>query len=382
MADGSDAERTEDASPRRLEQAREEGQVPRSRELSTFAVLIASTGGLWLMGPGLFAQLSGMLQSGLRLDREVAFDPSLLLTRFHDQALAMLVAFAPFFILMVVSAIGSGMALSGWLFSWKGVQPDFTRLNPARGLSNMFSVHSLVELAKAIGKTLLIGAVAAAVMWHYRGDVLALASQRLDEGLNHLGHLLAMSGLLIAGSMLAIVLVDVPFQIWEFHRKLRMTREELRQEARQSEGDPQVKGRIRAQQRELARKRMMSEIPKADVIVMNPVHYAVALRYESSGTGAPRVVAKGENLLALKIRELGELHNVPILEAPPLARALYHHTELGDEIPEKLYTAVAEVLAYIYQLRRYREYGGAQPVTPQALPVPLELDPAASKTEA
>ena len=194
-----------------------------------------------------------------------------------------------------------------------------------------------------------------------------------------MGHLLGMSLLAIVGSMILIVAIDVPFQLWDHGRGLRMTREELRQEAKETEGNPQIKARIRSLQREAARRRMMSEIPKADVVVTNPAHYAVALRYQGDAMRAPRVVAKGAHLLAARIRELAAEHRVPILEAPPLARALYHHTDLDDEIPETLYTAVAEVLAYVFQLRRYREYGGTMPQPPGEVAIPEGLDPQAQR---
>lgn len=380
MAEDSDLERTEPASPRRLEQAREEGQVPRSRELSTLAVLLAAGGGLWLMGSSLMRDLSGMVKKGLQLEPALAFEPELMLTRLHELTLDSLLALFPFMLLVLAAALVAPLLMGGWPFTLKPVQPDFGRVNPVKGLARIFSVHSLAELAKAVAKALLVGAVAAWVMWRNKEAVLSLAMQSLEPGLFQLGHLLGWSFFAIAGALVLIAAIDVPFQIWEHRRKLKMTKEELRQEAKETEGNPQVKARIRSQQREIARRRMMSEIPKADVIVTNPTHYAVALSYREGATRAPRVVAKGAHLLAARIRELGEEHRVPILEAPPLARALYHHTELGDEIPETLYTAVAEVLAYVYQLRRYREHGGVVPQPPQDVPVPEHLDPG-SKTQ-
>lgn len=378
MAEDSDLERTEPASPRRLEQARQEGQIARSRELSTFAVLLAGGGGLWFLGSQLMGQMAALVGGGMRWERALAYDPQLMLLRLHQQSWEVLLAFLPLLLLLLAVALVSPMLLSGWLFSPKPLQPDFQRLNPLRGLSQIFSMHSLIELAKAVAKTLLIGGVAAWVIWHSREGVLSLAAQSLEVGVARLGALLGWSFLLIVGSMLLIVAIDVPFQLWEHGRKLKMTRQELRQEAKETEGDPQIKARIRSMQREMARRRMMAEIPGADVIVTNPTHYAVALRYRDKAMRAPTVVAKGAHLLAARIRELGEQHQVPILEAPPLARALYRHTEVGDEIPQSLYTAVAEVLAYIFQLRRYQEYGGARPQPPQDLAVPPALDPGAA----
>jgi flagellar biosynthetic protein FlhB len=377
MADDSDLERTEPASPRRIEQAREKGQVPRSRELATFAVLLAAGGGLTLMGSGLMHSMSDLMRLGLQLDRSAAFDASLMMSRLQQGSQDMLVAFIPFMIVMLVAALVAPMLLSGWLFSAEALQPDFSRLNPLKGIARMLSWHSVAELVKAIAKTLLIGGVAGWVIWHQKEALLALATQPLDVGVASVGSMAASTFLAIVGSMILLVVIDVPFQLWEHSSKMKMSREELRQEAKEMEGDPQIKARIRALQREAARRRMMAEVPKADVIVTNPTHYAVALRYQDKKMRAPQVVAKGSQLVAARIRELGLEHNIPIVQTPPLARALYRHAELGEEIPAALYTAVAEVLAYVYQLRRYRSEGGNAPQAPQNLPVPPSLDPEA-----
>lgn len=375
MAEDSDLERTEPASPRRLEQARDKGQVARSLELSAFAVLLAAAGGLWWMGSGLMAQLSAVMKNGLRMERALAFEPQLMLLRLVEQAADAALALLPLLLLLMVAALVSPLLLNGWLFTLESLQPDFKRLNPLSGMGRIFSLHGLAELGKAVAKTLVIGGVAAWVIWHHKEAVFSLVHQSLDSGIAHLGKLLGLSFLAIAASMVLIVALDVPFQIWDHGRQLRMTLEEVRRETKETEGDPQIKARIRSLQREAARRRMMAEIPKADVVVTNPAHYAVALRYQGETMRAPKVVAKGAHLLADRIRALAEEHRVPILEAPPLARALYRHAELGDAIPETLYTAVAEVLAYVFQLRRYREYGGTMPQPPQEVSVPEGLDP-------
>jgi flagellar biosynthetic protein FlhB len=372
----SDLERTEPASPRRIEQAREKGQVARSRELGTFAILIAGGGGLVMMGSGLVHSMSELMRLGLQLDRTAAFQTDFMLSRLHQGAQDMLVAFSPLLLLLLVAALAAPMLLSGWLFTFDSVAPDFGRMSFFKGLARMFSWHSLVELTKAVAKTLLIGGVGFWVVWNEKEVILALGSEPLDAGLAHLGALTAHTYLAIVGSMILLVAIDVPYQLWDHSKKLRMTKEEIRQEAKETEGDPQVKARVRSMQREMARRRMMAEVPKADVIVTNPTHYAVALRYQKQ-MAAPQVVAKGSHLLAERIRELGKEHDVPIIEAPPLARALYRHAELGEEIPATLYTAVAEVLAYIYQLRRFESEGGPPPQLPENLPVPAALDPEA-----
>jgi flagellar biosynthetic protein FlhB len=378
MAEDTGLERTEPASIRRREQAREEGQVARSRELSTLALLLAAAGGLWFMGASLTDRLSGLMRRGMQLDRALAFDTDLMLLRLKDSSLDVLLAFSPLLLLLVLAGIASALLLNGWLFSFKPLLPDWERIDPLKGFTRILSLHGVIEMLKAIAKTVVVGGVAAWVIWHNSGAVLSLAAEPLGAGMAHLVHLLGTSFLIMAGSIALIAAVDIPVQIWDHERKLRMTREEVRQENKETEGDPHVKAHIRSQQREMARRRMMAEIPKADVVVTNPTHYAVALRYQDGAMRAPRVVAKGAHLLAAHIRALAEEHRVPILEAPPLARALYRHAELGDEIPAALYTAVAEVLAYVYQLRRHREDGGPMPRQPELLPLPAGLDPGAS----
>ena len=375
MAEESDLERTEPASERRLQQARERGQVPRSPELSTFAVLLAAGGGLMFMGSALLDTLTGVMRAGLSLDRTAAFDTSQLGDRLLDGAASALIGFAPWFLLVAVVAIVAPMLVSGWLFTFQSLQPDFAKLNPARGFSRIFSWPGAIELGKALLKSLLIGGVAAWAIWSQRAQMVGLVTEPLGPALAHLALLLGGTFLTIAAAFALVVLVDVPFQIWDHRRQLRMTREELRQETKETEGDPQVKARIRSLQREAARRRMMAEVPKADVVVTNPDHYAVALRYSEGRMRAPRVVAKGSMLIAERIVEIARDAAVPVLRAPPLARALFAHAEVGQEIPAPLYNAVAEVLAWVYQLRRFEASGGERPREPSGVQVPPGFDP-------
>jgi flagellar biosynthesis protein FlhB len=375
MAEDSDLERTEPASPRRLEQAREEGDVPRSRELATCTILLASGIGLWVLGDNLIRHLNHMLASGLAFDRARVFDPDLLMMQLGSGIGEVLVAFAPLAGLLLLVALASPLLIGGWLFSAKSLQPNFGKLNPLSGLGNMISARAGVELLKAIGKAVLVGSVSWMVVSHQIDSMLALALEPLQDGSVHLGHLLLTSFIAIVSVLAVIALIDAPYQMWQYANKLKMTREELRQEAKESDGDPQVKARIRQMQREMAKRRMMAEVPTADVVVTNPTHFAVALKYTEGKMGAPKVVAKGADEMAAKIREIAAENKVPLLEAPPLARALYKHTELGDQIPEALYTAVAEVLAYVFQLRAYGRHGGVRPQMPGDLAVPPQLDP-------
>lgn len=378
MAEESDLEKTEQPSQQRLDKAREEGQVARSRELTTFVVLMAGGAGLWLMGSTMTQKLIKVLRDGLTLDKRLVYDPEQMMPHLHALSFDALLAFMPFLMLSLAAAAFSPLLLNGWLFTMQPLQPKFSKLNPISGIARMFSMNSLVELLKAIAKALVVGGVGAWAIWHNKDAVLLLMSQPLASAIPQLGSLMWGGFLAIMGGMLLIAAVDVPFQLYEHNKKLMMTKQEVRQEAKESEGNPEVKGRIRRLQREMAQRRMMTEIPTADVVVTNPTHFAVALRYSETGMRAPIVVAKGTQLTAARIREIAEEHGVAILEAPPLARALYKHTEIGDAIPEALYTAVAEVLAYIYQLRRYNKEGGKQPQQPHDLPVPAELDPANS----
>jgi flagellar biosynthetic protein FlhB len=375
MAEESDAERTEPASARRLEQAREEGDVPRSRELATFTVLMTAGAGLWLTGSSLAGKLASVLQSGLSLDREQIFNPDVLIHRIAVDIGSVMLACLPLAVLVMLVAVASPLLIGGWLFTAKAFMPNFGKLNPMRGLSNMFSTNSLIELLKAVAKALLVGAVAWVVVMSQKDAVIALAIEPLPTGSVHLLRLVGVAFMFMVGALGVVAALDGPYQMWHYANKLKMTRQEVIQESKESEGNPQIKGKIRQLQREMAKRRMMSNVPTADVVVTNPTHYAVALKYADGQRGAPRVVAKGVDEVAAKIRELAQEHKVALLEAPPLARALYKHCDLEEEIPEALYSAVAEVLAYVYQLRTYSKQGGQYPDRPTTLPVPPEMDP-------
>ena len=374
MAEDSDLEKTEPASPRRLEQAREEGQVPQSRELSAFFVLMAGAGTLWVTGYWLAQRIGGAVSRGLTFDRDEAFDTAALPALLLHQAGEALATLGPLLLILVVAALAGPFMLGGLNFSSKALTPDWTRLDPLKGFGRMLSMQSVGELVKGILKALLVGSVVVWVVLHEKDHIFALMGQPLEAGLQSMGRTILFSTLVIVGSMFLIVAADVPFQLWQYYKKLRMTKEEVRKEMKELEGDPQLKARIRSQQREMARRRMMAAVPKAQVVVTNPTHFAVALAYDEK-MPAPRVVAKGRGVIAQRIREIAAEHNVPLLEAPPLARALYAHTEIDDIIPAALYRAVAEVMAYVYQLNAYLARGGKAPQAPADLPVPAELDP-------
>ncbi|HUL17799.1 MAG TPA: flagellar biosynthesis protein FlhB [Steroidobacteraceae bacterium] len=363
---------TEQSTAKRRERAREAGQVPRSRDLSSAAVLFCSAIALKLLGPYSGGQLRGLLGSGLALPRADALDESRALEAIGSAAAHGFSACAPLCAVSLAAAIAAPLAVGGWNFTLKALAPDLTRLNPLTGLTRMFSARGAAELLKAFLKFLLIAVVGATVLWHDAPAIAALSSAAPETALARCATQIADAFLMLAGAVALIAAIDVPWQLWQHARRLRMTRAEVREEMKESEGAPETKGRIRNIQRELARRRMMADVRKADVVVVNPTHYAVALRYVEARMRAPVVVAKGLDLVAARIRAVAEEHRIPIFEAPPLARALHRHVEIGAEIPASLYVAVAQVLTYLSQLRSAARYGHASP----PLPV-LELEPGA-----
>ena len=371
MAEDSDLERTEPASARKLEQARERGNVPRSRELATLAVLLASTAIMALLGVYMFQGLDRVMQNALSFDLADMASPEMMGRNLMEAGLDGVLLYLPLAIAVVVAAVGANLMLSGWVFSSQALEFNFSKLNPVSGIARMFSLNALAELIKALLKGGLIAGVAGWMIWHQHDGILALANEPLEAAVAHFGQIALFTFLASVAAFVLIVALDVPFQLWDYHHGLRMTKEELRQEGKEIEGDPQIKARIRSLQREVARRRMMQAIPQADVVVTNPMHFAVALKYEEKGMAAPVVLAKGAQLVAERIKELAREHRVPIVEAPPLARALHRHVEVGEVIPGALFTAVAQVLAYVYQLNQ-----SLDPVPPSDWQVPPKLDPA------
>lgn len=374
MAEDSDLEKTEEPTSRRIEQARGKGQVPHSRELGTFLVLIVAGTTFWMMGGWFMRRSLAIMEKSFTIESQVMREPSLMLPRLAEISGDALFAFFPLLGLLLLAAVMPPFFLNAWVFSPQALTPDFNRLNPLTGFGRMFSWNSLMELGKAVLKAGLLGSVAVGLIWSQRDEIFGLLSQSLETGLVHAGNLVSFSFLMMAAALLLVVAADVPFQLWQYFDKLKMTKEEVKQEMKEMMGDPHVKGRIRSLQMQAARKRMMAAVPTANVVVTNPTHFAVALAYRT-GMAAPKVVAKGMGAVALKIREVANENRVPIMEAPPLARALYKHAELDSEIPSALYGAVAEVLAYIYQLANWRQVGGVYPAPPHDLPVPPELVP-------
>ncbi len=369
----SGADKSEEPTEKRLRESREKGQLARSRELSTVAVTLGGIGGLLASGGGLAQTLMAMMQGTFELSRETLLDEGAMVRLLMGSGLMALEAIMPLLIALLIASIVGPVALGGWLFSAKAMAPKVSRMNPAAGLKRMFSTKALVELLKALGKFLVVLGVALLVLSAYQDDLLSIAKQPLDLAIMHSVEIVGWCALWMACGLILIAAVDVPFQLWDNKQKLMMTKQEVKDEYKDSEGKPEVKSRIRQLQREAAQRRMMQAVPEADVVITNPTHFAVALKYDGDKGGAPRLVAKGGDFVALKIREIAQEHKVTVLESPALARAVYYSTELDQEIPAGLYLAVAQVLAYVYQLRQYRSGKGRRPDPLNNLPIPPDL---------
>ncbi|WP_343552922.1 flagellar biosynthesis protein FlhB [Pantoea sp.] len=374
MSEESDNEKTEDPTPQRKQKAREEGQVPRSRELTTLAMLLVGCSLMLAGGDFLVGKLMHLLHNGLTFDRLLVRDPQHML----DQAGALLgiafLALLPLVGGLYITAVSAPLIIGGLNLSGKAIKLNLKKLNPISGIKRLFSAQMLSEMVKAILKVSLAGIGGGLFLLHNKSKFIGLMFEPLGMALSDISSILIGCMLVIILSLIPMVAFDVIYQLWSNWKKLRMTRQEVKDEFKKQEGDPQLKGRVRQIQRQMAQQRMMTDVPTADVVVNNPTHYSVALKYQEGSMGAPVVVAKGSGLIALRIRELAEESRIPMLEAPPLARALYRHCEPGAPVPTELYNAVAEVLAWVYGLRRWRKGYGIRPQQPKDLPVPAALD--------
>jgi flagellar biosynthetic protein FlhB len=369
----SGADKTEDPTDKRKKDSREKGEIARSKELNTLAVMVAGCGALLAFGGALAETLMELMRLNFTLSREVLVDErSMGIFLLMSGKLAIL-ATQPVLLTMLVAALVGPVSLGGWLFAAGSMAPKFSRMNPAAGIKRMFSTHALTELLKALAKFLIILIVALVVLNKDRAELLMIAHEPLESAIIHSVQLVGWSALWMSCGLALIAAVDVPFQLWSSKQKLMMTKQEIRDEHKDSEGRPEVKQRIRQLQREMSQRRMMSAIPQADVIITNPTHYAVALKYDPEQGSAPVLLAKGSDFVALKIREIGNEHQIQILESPALARSIFYSTELEQQIPAGLYLAVAQVLAYVYQIRQYRAGRGKRPDPLKDLPIPPDL---------
>ncbi|MFM7708639.1 MAG: flagellar biosynthesis protein FlhB [Gammaproteobacteria bacterium] len=369
MAERDDQERTQEATPKKREDARKKGQVPRSVDLGAAAVTLATAGALFAFGSGAAQGLMGMLTEGLTLrSTELAHDDVMLRHLGELSALALL-AVVPLFAAMLVAAIAAPAMIGGWNFSSESLSFKPERLDPVAGFGRMFSLRSLVELIKSLAKFALIAAIGVLVIRSQIGEIRALATQPLGPAIIESGRMALFALLAMAAGLGLIAGIDAPFQLWQYAKELRMSHQEIREETKESEGSPETRGRIRSMQQAAARRRMMQDVPKADVVVTNPTHFAVALRYDEKQDHAPVVLAKGADDVAARIRDAAREHGVPLVSAPPLARALFRHVDIGRPIPHTLFVAVAQVLTYVFQLKLARRRGYAPPKPP-------EIDPA------
>jgi len=375
LAENSAQDRNLPATQHKLEKSREDGQVARSRDLGHFAAVAGGVALAIALAPEVSDWMTRLLANGLRFDAQTLLHPEQMGERLLDQSIEMAFILMPLFVTMLVLGLASGLLAGGWNFTMKPLQPEFSKIDPISGMGRIFSGQQLTATLKACLLAVVLGTVATIYLWMRWTRHADLLAMPLPAALAAAGGLLQDGLLLLCGVLAAFALVDVPLQHQLLLRRLRMTQEEVKKEFKEQEGNAEIKGAMRRRMHEMANRRMMQQVPMADLVVMNPTHYAVALKYEDGKMAAPKVVAKGADLLALRIRDLAREHKVPVLEAPSLARALYAHAELDKEIPARLFGAVAQVLAWVYQLRDAMAHGrmvAGEAPTPE---VPADLDP-------
>lgn len=358
-------ERSEEPTSKRLEDARKKGQIARSRDYNTMVIIALAALALIFMGRRMVADLSNLMSHYFQPTRAEIFDPMGVINWFYASILDGVWLIVPFLALMLVAAIFAPIMIGGWAFSWEAVAPKLSKLNPIKGIKRIFSAKGLMELIKAMAKFFLVAAVALVVIRINVNAYLALGNMPIEAALVAAGELIAWAFLLVTIALVIIAAIDVPFQIWDHKKQMKMTLQEVKDEMKDTEGKPEVKGKIRQLQRQMAEARMMDAVPEADVVITNPTHFAIALKYDPETMAAPLVLARGADVMAGNIRRVAAANDILILESPPLARALYHTTDIGQEIPHGLYVAVAQVLAYVFQLRDVQKNGGKKPSRPK-----------------
>ena len=360
-------ERSEQPTAKRLTEARKKGQVARSRELNTLLVMLASALALWLLSGPAMSGMTSLFSEALSPSGDVLKQAELVPTHLMHVLLSALTLITPFLAITVVAALAGPALMGGLLFSADAIAFKADKLDPIKGLGRVFSTKGLIELVKALLKFFLVLGVAVLIYKYLERDVMALITLDVMEGIVRSGNMIMIALVLLSATLVLIAAIDVPYQLWSHNKQMRMTKQEIKDEGKETDGRPEVKARVRQLQREVSQRRMLQDVPDADVVITNPTHYSVALKYDKDGSGAPRVVAKGQDLIALKIRSIAIEHDVAIYEEPPLARALHGTTEIGDEIPGPLFLAVARVLAYVYHLRK------SAPTDYIPRPAPVEL---------
>jgi flagellar biosynthetic protein FlhB len=365
-------ERTEQATPKRREEARRKGDIPRSRDFNTMVLMVASSAGLMALAKPVSEGLGDLMRRFFTIDRATLATTENIPRQFADALFQMVEGLGLFFLLTLVVALVAPILLGGWVFSAESMMPQFGRMSPLQGLQRMFGLKGILEMFKALLKFAVVAGGAIWLLWRQWPELLSLGTAGVWPSLASASSITGQAFFYLCLTLIAVAALDAPFQLWDYSRRHKMSRQEIKDEMKESDGRPEVKSRIRRLQQEMANRRMMQEVPKADVIITNPTHYAVALRYDPQRMSAPRVIAKGADEVARKIREAGEKHRIILVSAPPLARALYHSTKLNQEIPAGLYLAVAQVLAYVFKLRS-RADNEAPPNPPKDFPIPEEF---------
>lgn len=372
MADSH--EKTEEPTSKRLEESRKKGQIARSRELATTLVLVASAVALIMMGSSIANAMVSVMKRMFTLSRDETYDFNHMFQAWGFAIQEVSTPLLLFLVMVTVAGFIGSIATGGYNFSWESIAPKGNKLNPLNGLKRMFGVNGLVELGKAIAKFLVVGLATYLALNFFHDETLHLDIEAYPLNLFHGIDIVSWVFLIMCCALIPVAAFDVPYQKYKHNKELKMTKQEVKDERKNSEGDPQVKGRIRKLQYQAAAKRMMQEVPKADVVVTNPTHFSVALKYDENGTSAPIVVAKGTDELAFHIRKIATAHNVPLVESPMLARSIYHTTEVQHPIPEQLFMAVAQVLAYVYQLKKFKAGKGHRPkALRKNLPIPPDM---------
>lgn len=373
MADDSGLDKTEDPTAKRIADARRKGQIPRSKELDTFVSLMVAAIMLFFLGRGIVDGLVGLMQQQFQLNREIIFSNKSITIYFTQVLLDGMLLIIPFALILTLTTLLRPMLMGGWNFSMESMQPKLSKFNPLKGLKRMFGLQGTVELFKAVLKTTLILFVAKILFNIYLPEFMGLMDEPVKSAIFHAADIIMLCIIILSSTLILLVIIDVPYQLWKYKKDMMMTKQEVKDENKQSEGDPLVKGRIRQMQMEMAQGRMMNDVPEADVIVTNPTHFAVALKYDQANAGAPILLAKGTDLVAAHIRNVALGADVPLVAVPTLARALFYSTEIGDEIPSGLFQVVAQVLAYVYQLKIAEKKNSVKPRFPEGLEIPSEF---------
>jgi len=373
MSSESGQEKTEQPTPKKLRESREKGQVPRSKELNSMTMLVAAGTGFLIMGESVLNQLSTVLKNGLSIKNVQQLEATDVIETLGATISDGLLIVSPLFALLVAVALLTPIGIGGWSFSWKAISFKIDKLDPIKGLGRVFSWNGIMELLKVLAKFGLVAGVSGMIIWSVIDELLSLGNESLEAALTHVASLCGWTFIACSSALIVIAAIDVPFQLFQHNKKLKMTKQEVKDENKETDGRPEVKGRIRSLQQEMSRRRMMEAVPDADVVITNPTHYAVALRYDESRNQAPVVVAKGADIIAFEIRSVAKNNDVAIVEAPPLARALFASTEIDQEIPAGLYMAIATILTYVYQLKVAALNGEIPPDAPEDYPIPDEL---------